>query len=145
MDDMTECQHNFIASFYIRIKLIRVCNWQWQNLCNLLAAVLGERKSLKQTLNQMGYWHKASHNKSNGNGSIELVSKYSVPQWKAETPTQKTVNLHINLAVKIDTWTQLCEFTMRFRNVHHYRFNLKTDSSLRNDYFIIPGPCIWLL
>lgn len=46
-------------------------------------------KSLNQTLNQMGYWPKASHNKPNGNSGIELVSKYLVPQWKAETHTQK--------------------------------------------------------
>lgn len=43
----------------------------------------------------MGYYPKASHNKSNGNGSIELVSKYSVPQWTAETHTQKSVQIYI--------------------------------------------------
>lgn len=43
----------------------------------------------------MSYWPKASHSKSNSNGSTDLVSKYSVSQWKAETPTQQTVQIYI--------------------------------------------------
>lgn len=52
---MIECQYNSIASFYIRVKLSEFVSGNDRISVNLLAAVLGERKSLKQTLNQMGY------------------------------------------------------------------------------------------
>jgi len=54
MDDMMKCQHNFIASFYNRIKLIRVCMWQWQNLCKFACCCSWRNEVIKPDLKSNG-------------------------------------------------------------------------------------------
>jgi len=54
MDDMMKCQQNFIASFYIRIKLIRVCIWQWQNLCIFACCCSCRKEVIKTDLKSKG-------------------------------------------------------------------------------------------